>query len=73
MITYDGLRVLMMAEDDSRYCFWRKPALTPTKNHENKTVPSTVKISRIITRKSENSEILNFLKVGFSKINEKRI
>ena len=38
MITYDGLRVLMMAEDDSRCCFWPIRASIPTKNNENKTV-----------------------------------
>ena len=61
--------------------FWRKPALTPTKNYENKTVcvffqgasDGDVKISRNIARKSKNNEILNFKKVGFSKIDEKWI
>ena len=38
MITYDGLRVLMMAEDDSRCCFGLfGPPVRPEKS-ENKTV-----------------------------------
>ena len=66
--TYDGWRRLKML-------FWRKPALTPTKNYENKTVcvffqgafDGNVKISRNIARKSKNIEILNFLKIDFLK------
>ena len=40
MITYDGLRVLMMAEDDLRRflgLFWAVRASQPTKKSENKT------------------------------------
>ena len=55
--------------------FWRKPALTPTKNYENKTVcvffqgasDANVKTSRNIARKSKNSEILNLKKSDFQK------
>ena len=82
MITYDHLRWIKSTYDGRRrlkIVFWRKPALTPTKNYENKTVcvffqgasDADVKISRNIARKSKNSEILNFKKVGFSKIDEK--
>ena len=61
--------------------FWRKPALTPTKNYENKTVcvffqgasDANAKIRRNIARKSKKCEILNFKQVGFSKIDEKLI
>ena len=61
--------------------FWRKPALTPTKNYENKTVcvffqgasDADAKTSRNIARKLKNNEILNFKKVRFSKIDEKWI
>ena len=61
--------------------FWRKPALTPTKNYENKTVcvffqgasDADAKIGRNILRKMENNEKLDFKKVGFSKIDEKWI
>ena len=61
--------------------FWRKTALTPTKNYENKAVcvffqgasDADAKIGRNILRKSKNSEILNFKKVGFSEIDEKWI
>ena len=61
--------------------FWRKPALTPTKNYENKTVcvffqgasDADAKIGRNIFRKLKNNEKLDFKKVGFSKIDEKWI
>ena len=61
--------------------FWRKPALTPTKNYENKTVcvffqgasDADAKIGRNISQKSKNNEKLDFKKVGFSKIDEKWI
>jgi hypothetical protein len=61
--------------------FWRKPALTPTKNYENKTVcvifqgasDADAKICRNIPRKLKNKEKLDFKKVGFSKIDEKWI
>ena len=60
---------------------WRKPALTPTIYRENKTVcvffqgapDGTVKLSRNIIRKSKNTEILNFQKIDFSKIDIKWI
>ena len=38
MITYDGLRVLMMAEDDSRCCFGLFGLLIQPRKSENKTV-----------------------------------
>ena len=68
MITYYGLRVLYDGRRRLKMLFWRKPALTPTKNYENKTVcvffqgasDADVKISRNIARKSKNCEILNF-------------
>ena len=74
MIIYGDWRQLKML-------FWRKPALTPTKNYENKTVcvffqgasDADAKTSRNIARKLKNNEILNFKKVGFSKIDEKWI
>ena len=55
--------------------FWRKPALTPTKNYENKTVcvffqgafDGNVKISRNIARKSKNIEILIFFEKSILK------
>ena len=70
MITYDHLRWIKSTYDGRRrlkIVVWRKPALTPTKNYENKTVcvffqgasDGTVKISRNIVRKSKNSEKLN--------------
>ena len=48
--------------------FWRKPALTPTKNYENKTVcvffqgasDADAKIGRNIARKLKNNEKLDF-------------
>ena len=54
--------------------FWRKPALTPTKNYENKTVcvffqgasDGNVKVGRNIAQKLKNKEILIFL-IYFSK------
>ena len=84
MITYDHLRWIKSTYDSRRrlkILFWRKLALTPTKNYENKTVcvffqgasDADVKISRNIARKSKNCEILNFKKAGFSKIDEKWI
>ena len=53
--------------------FWRKPALTPTKNYENKTVcvffqgasDGNAKIRRNISQKSKNNEKLNFQKNRF--------
>ena len=70
MITYDHLRWIKSTYDGRRrlkIVFWRKPALTPTQNYENKTVcvffqgafAGTVKISRNIARKSKNTEMLN--------------
>ena len=64
--TYDGWRRLKML-------FWRKPALTPTKNYENKTVcvffqgasDGNARISRNISQKSKNNEKLNFQKNRF--------
>ena len=62
--------------------FWRKPpALTPTKNYENKTVcvffqgasDANAKIRRNRFRKLKNNEKLDFKKVGFSKFDEKWI
>ena len=61
--------------------FWGIWASIPTKKSENKTVcvffqgasDADVKISRNIARKSKICEILNFKKVGFSKIDEKWI
>ena len=84
MITYDHLWWIKSTYDGWRRLkirFWRKPALTPTKNYEHKTVcvffqtasDGTVKISRNIARKSKNSEILNLKKIDFSKIDEKLI
>ena len=72
--TYDGWRRLKML------C-WGIRALTPTKYYENKTVcvffqatlHVTVKISRNISRKSKNTEILDLKKVDFSKIDKKWI
>ena len=71
MITYDHLRWIKSTYDGRRrlkMLFWRKPALPPTKNYENKTVcvffqgasDGNDKISRNIARKSKNNEILNF-------------
>ena len=64
--TYDGWRRL-------KILFWRKPALTPTKNYENKTVcvffqgasDADAKIGRNISQKSKNNEKLNFQKKLF--------
>ena len=78
MITYDHLWWIKSTYDGWRrlkILFWRKPALTPTKNYENKTVcvffqgasDGTVKISRNIVRKSKNTEILYFLRSIFRK------
>ena len=78
MITYDHLWWIKSTYDGRRrlkILFWRKPALTPTKNYENKTVcvffqaasHRTVKTSRNIGRKSKNEEKLNFLKSNFWK------
>ena len=84
MITYDHLWWFKSTYDGRRrlkIVFWRKPALTPTKNYEKKTVcvffqgasDADVKISRNISQKSKNNEKLDFKKVGFSKIDEKWI
>ena len=84
MITYDHLRWIKSTYDGRRrlkIVFWRKPALTPTKNYENKTVcvffqgasDADAKIGRNIPRKLKNNEKLDFKKVGFSKIDEKWI
>ena len=56
--------------------FWRKPALAPTKNYENKTVcvffqgafDGNAPGRRNISQKSKNNEKLNFQKVDFLKI-----
>ena len=59
--------------------FWLIWALTPTKYREKRLIwvafqgasDGNVKTSRNIARKSNNNEQLYFLKVGFSKIDEK--
>ena len=73
MITHDGLRVLMMAEDDSRCCFGLFGPLIPTKYYENKTVcmffqgasDGNARISRNISQKLKNKEKLDFKKSIF--------
>ena len=71
----------MMAEDDSRCCFGLfgplfQPYIVKIRligDVFQGAYENDVKISQNIARKSKNSEILNFKKVGFSKIDEKWI
>ena len=76
MITYDHLRWIKSTHDGRRrlkMLFWRKPALTPTNNYENKTVcvffqgasDGNAKIRRNISQKSKNTEKLDFQKINF--------
>ena len=71
MITYDHLRWIKSTYDGRRrlkIVFSCKPALTPTKIYENKTVcvffqgasDADAKIGRNISQKSKNNEKLNF-------------
>ena len=75
MITYDGLRVLMMAEDDSRRCFGLfRPLFHPyiVKKRPIWVVfqgacDGNARISRNISQKSKNNEKLDFQKIDFLK------
>ena len=78
MITYDHLWWIKSTYDGWRrlkIVFWRKPALTPTKNYENKTVcvffqgasDADAKIGRNISQKAKNNEKLDFQKIDFLK------
>ena len=71
MITYDGFRVLMMAEDDLRRVlglFWAVRASQPTKKAENKTLDVFFQcafdyhapVRRNIIQKLKNNERLIF-------------
>ena len=79
MVTYNGLRVLMMAEDDLRRIlglFRAVRASQPTKKSENKTPcvffhcasDGNAPGRRNITQKSKNNEKLNSKKIEFLKI-----
>ena len=73
MITYDGLRVLMMAEDDSRCCFGLYgPLLHPYIVKEKPiwvvfqgACDGNARIGRNISQKSKNNEKLDFQKIDF--------
>ena len=76
MITYDHLWWLESTYGGRRrlkMLFWRKPALTPTKNYENKTVcvffqgafDGNAKIRRNISQKYKNNEKLDYQKIDF--------
>ena len=81
MITYDGLRVLIMAEDDLTCCFGLYGSLFHPYIVKKGIIwivfqgasDGNVKTGRNIARKLKTDEKLNFEKVGFSKINEKWI
>ena len=68
MITYDGLRVLMMAEDDSRCCFGVYGPLFQSKIIKKKPIwvvfqgacDGNARISRNISKKSKITKKLNF-------------
>ena len=79
MITYDGLGVLMMAEDDLRRflgLLWVVRASQPTKKIENKTPDVFFHCvfdyrapgRRNIIQKLKNIEKLNLCKIDFMKI-----
>ena len=76
MITYDGLRVLMMAEDDSRCCFGLFGPLFHPYIVKKRPIwvvfqgasDGNVKTRRNIAQKSKNNEKLDFRKIDFLKI-----
>ena len=73
MITYDGLRVLIMAEDDLTCCFGLYGSLFHPYIVKKIWVvfqgacDGNVKISRNILRKSKKSGMLNLQKIDFFK------
>ena len=73
MMTYDGLRVLMMAEDDFTCCFGLFGPLFHPYIVKKRLIwvvfqgasDGNVKTCRNIVQKSKNSEKLNFRKIVF--------
>ena len=72
-MTYDGLRLLIMAEDDLTCCFGLHGSLFHPYIVKKRPIwvvfqgasDGNVKTSRNIARMLKNSETLNFLKIDF--------